>query len=535
MAGGKISPRQKMIGMMYLVLTALLALNVSKDILKAFVVVNDGLVNTENSFQEEVDQLYAKFDEKKTIDPQRVMENWKKAQLAKKMSEELNVYIEGLKKRIIRETEGFERKEEDTIRLNFVESMDNYDVATNILIGQSEDGSAGEARLLKEKLNAFRRDMINLLPEADRKEIHLSIDTEDPKVVEEEDQRTWEMMNFYHTPLAAAVTILSKIQTDVKTAETDVVDALLKNVDGDVIPFDTVSARVVAQSNYVLLGEEYKADVFLAAFNKTLTPKVLVGNYDTAAGKFVGLYDSLMVDHGIGRYRVEAQSEGLKKYSGVISMKTPKGKTLQFPFESEYIVARPALTVSAENMNVLYAGLVNPVSVSVPGVPNQNLTVSIDNGTLRNLGGGKFEVTNPRPGKAFVSVTAKMGNGETRSMGRMEFRVKPLPKPTAKIASITSSGTMKATELAAQVGIQAFYENFDFKATPKVTSFTITAYANRMEVYSCPQQRGNMISPEIQTALRGLKKGTLVMIENINAVGPDNVPVKLANLTIKIQ
>ncbi|TND04087.1 MAG: gliding motility-associated protein GldM [Bacteroidetes bacterium] len=534
MAGGKISPRQKMIGMMYLVLTALLALNVSKDILKAFIVVNDGLMNTEKTFNKEVDQLYARFDEKKTIDPLRVMENWKKAQQARKMAKELSAYVEGLKRQLIRETEGFDQKEEDTIQLTFVKMQDNYDVSTHILIGDSEDGSKGEARILKEKLINFRKDMLNLLPEADRKQINLTIDTEDPKNGDE-DQKTWEMMNFYHSPLVAVVTILSKIQTDIKTAESDVVDALLKNVDADVIPFDTVAARVVAQSNYVLMGEEYKADIFLAAFNKTLKPQVLVGDYDMAGSKFIGPYDSLMIDHGVGRYNVPAQSEGIKKYSGVINMKTPKGKTLQFPFQSEYIVARPALTVSADKMNVMYAGLDNPISVSVPGVANQNLTVTIDNGSLKNLGNGKFEVVNSRIGKTYVNVSAKLENGETRSMGRMEFRVKPLPKPTAKIGSLVTDGKMKANELGAQLGIQAYYENFDFKATPKITGFDITAFENRNVVYNPPHVTGNSFNADVQNKLRALRRGTKVLFDNLTAVGPDGLPVKLSSIMITIQ
>ena len=141
MAGGKLSPRQKMIGMMYLVLTALLALNVSKEILDAFVTINTGLESTGRSFDADIAALYARFDEKKSIDPVRVSANWEKAQQAKKMSAEMNQYIDILKKRIVRETEGFGNHEEDTARLKYIESKDNYDISTNILCGQSEDVS----------------------------------------------------------------------------------------------------------------------------------------------------------------------------------------------------------------------------------------------------------------------------------------------------------------------------------------------------------------------------------------------------------
>lgn len=534
MAAGKLSPRQKMIGMMYLVLTALLALNVSKDILRSFVVVNDGLENSEKTFHKDVTNLYAKFDEKKTIDPQRVIENWKKAQLARKMAQELGQYISGLKKNIIRETEGFKNKEEDTIRLAFVDSKDNYDASTYIMIGESEDGSTGEARKLKDRLNKYRQDMLALLPPEDQKQINFTIDTEDPKNPEEEEERTWEMNNFYHAPLAASVTLLSKIEADVKSAEVAVVDALLKNVDADVIPFDTVSARIVAQSNYVLLGEDYQADIFLAAFNKTLKPQVFVGDYNTQAGKFNGGFDSVNVAGGIGKYSVKASSEGMKKYSGVIKMKTPKGKVMEFPFESEYIVARPALTVSATQTNVMYAGLVNPISVSVPGIPNEKLNISINNGTLVKKGNGLYDVIGPKIGTADVSVTAKMDDGTTRSMGTMKFRVKRLPVPVASFAGIsTSSGKKSASELGGALGLVLTYPpDFEFNTRPTLKSYEMTTIVNGVVVtkkYFSPS-----IDETMRTALRGMRRGSILIVENIKAVGADGVEVSPNSITIKV-
>jgi len=522
MAGGKLSPRQKMIGMMYLVLTALLALQVSKDILKAFVVVNDGLENTEKTFDKDAGQLYAKFDEKKTIDPLRVMENWKKAQEARKLSESLGAYIGELKKRLIRETEGFSNKEEDTIRLAYVSKQEDYDISTHILIGDSEDGSKGEARTLKTKLIDFKAKMLALLPEEDRKQITFTIDTEEP-VNGEEDERTWEMRNFYHTPLAASVTILSKIQADVKSAEVVVIDALLKNVDADVIPFDTVAARVIAQSNYVLLGEEYNADIFLAAFNKTLKPRVTVGQ------------DSLAVDHGIGRYKVPASSEGIKTYEGVINMKTPKGKVLTFPFKSEYIVAKPSLNVSADKMNAMYAGVDNPITVSVPGVPTEMIKVSLSNGELVTTGKGKFTVRNPRIGTTDVNVVATMPNGETRSMGKLTFRVKQLPDPFVTCGG--SSGGRKTTaEMAILPGLIPKYQpDFPFEAQPKLKSYQISFITGNGIVETLPPSSSPGFDQRVKDKLGKLKKGNVVLIEEIKVEGPDKRVVSVPPISFTVK
>ncbi len=530
MASGKQSPRQKMISMMYLVLTAMLALNVSKEILDAFVTVNNGLETTGRSFDKDIAQLYAKFDEKKSIDPLRVQAMWIKAQEAKKLSKDIGGYIEEMKKMLLRETEGYEKKEEDTIRLEYVEGKDRYDVPTNILCGNSEDGKDGQAHVLRQKLDAYKKAMLDLLPPAEQAAMHLSIESKDP--TDGGEFRTWEMKTFYHTPLAADITILSKIQDDVKSAEADIVEALLRQTDSDIIPFDTVAARVIASTNYVLMNDTFRADIFLAAFNKTLKPQILLGKFDTLTGKMVGPYDSVNVNNGMGKYFVKATQEGIFTYEGVINMTTPKGKVMQYPFKSEYIVARPALTVSADKMNVMYAGLENPISVSAPGVPNEKAHVSCDNGSLIPLGNGKYMVTKPTAGKCHIRVVADMENGSQKGMGEIEFIVKPLPKPNASIGIAGSKIT--AAKLSSIAGIACSYgPDFDFQATPRVLSFTYETTVNGM--FTAPIKiNGNKFDAKAQKTFKELKKGSRVIIDNINAIGPDNQPVVLPAITLTI-
>ncbi|MGL5890387.1 MAG: gliding motility protein GldM [Bacteroidia bacterium] len=532
MATGKQTPRQKMIGMMYLVLTALLALNVSKEILDAFVTVNTGLENTAIGIDKDINALYAEFDSRKSVDPARVGTNWKKAQEARKLSKEMNHYIDQLKKRLIRETEGFSNREEDTIRLSFVEAKDNYDIPTNILTGSSEDGSNGEARVLKLKLETYKTTMLNLLEADTRQSVNLNIDTKDP--VGEEELKTWEMKTFYHSPLAASVAILSKIQDDVKSAESDVVDALLRETEADIIPFDTVAARIVAQSNYVLLGENYQADIFLAAFNKTLKPQIYLGDYDAATGKMRGAFDSVNVERGVGKYSVPASSEGIKQYNGMISMRTPKGQLMQFPFQSEYIVARPALTVSADKMNVMYAGLENPISVSVPGIPNEKLRVSSDNGVLTPKGNGQYMVTQPKVGFLHISAVAEI-DGKMRDMGKIQFRVKPLPKPTARLSGLqTQTSTISKSQLIASPGVIPYYDpNFEFKATARVVSFKVEIQSSSPISSDIPCTGGGF-SQQAKDSFKNLRRGDRVTLTNIKALGADGNIVSLDDVTYKI-
>ncbi len=533
MAGANISPRQKMIGMMYLVLTALLALNVSKEILDSFVTVNNGLENTGRSFDKDIMALYTKFDEKKSIDPMRVMNNWKKAQEARKHSKDLNAFIDALKKTLLRETEGFTNKEEDTIRLQYVKGLDNYDTPTNILCGESEDGKNGQANVLRKKLEKFETDMLALLSPEARKGVNLTIDTDDP--TDGGEYRTWEMKTFYHSPLAADITILSKIQDDVKSAEADIVDALLRETDSDIIPFDTVAARVIATTNYVMQGEQYQADIFLAAFNKTLSPQILLGKYDSVTGKMVGAYDSVKVQNGMGKYFADASREGIFTYEGVINMTTPKGAVMQYPFKSEYIVARPALTVSADKMNVMYAGLENPISVSVPGVPVEKTKVTCDNGTLVSLGNGKYMVKDLKAGTCNVSVTATTEDGEQRNMGAMAFRVKNLPTPIVYPSGVTTTRT-SAMSLYNCLGLVCKYgDDFQFAARANVTSYSLDVIANTGYIYSKEGLTGNQIPNAAKDALRGARRGTKVIFYNITAVGADGKAVRPGDLTYIIQ
>ncbi len=530
MSSGKESPRQKMIGMMYLVLTALLALNVSKDILDAFIVVNKGLEKTTSNFTNRNENLYADFDLAKSIDPIRVSPNWKMAQEVKKHSAEITEYIDKLQKQLVAKTDGITLSSADTLQMADIKSKDNYDIPTNILIGDSEDGSAGASRKLKNKLIDYRNRLTNCILPQDKKNIKLDIDTEDPKNTE--NNENWELYNFFHRPLVASITILSKLKNDVKNAESVVVDYLLKQNDTEAIKFDTIAAKVIPQSNYVLLGENYKADVFIAAFSKTKKPEVLIGKYNETSKTFDGTPNAIAVENGLGKYITKTDREGLVNYSGTIKIKSPKGKDVLFPFKSEYIVARPALTVSAEKMNVVYIGLDNPISVSVPGVPNEKLTVTVNNGSLKNNGNGKFMLNVKNGNKTDVNVFATMENGEKRNMGVMTFRVKRVPKPVAKFGKITDEGKMTRNEMEIEKGIFASYEDFEFNVVCKVTSFRMS-YSTQ-GVYIDVPVAGNQITKEVLDAYKKLKRNDKVRFEDIKAVGPDGATVKLSPLTIKV-
>lgn len=531
MAGKNETPRQRMISMMYLVLTAILALNVSREVLDAFIVIDKGLESTNKNFGKHNDDLYAQFDLAKSVDPNRVTPNWQKAQLVKKEATALTDFIEKVKNKLISETEGISEQAADTLQMINIEKKDDKDVATYIMIGGKEDGSTGTSRELKDKLNAYKTALTNYILPADRKKVEISLDTQDPP--KNDNNENWEVYNFSERPLVACITILSKMQTDIKTAESNVVDYLLKQVDKGSLKFDTVAAKVIPQSNYVLLGEEYKADVFLAAFNKTRNPEMKIGNFNPVTNSFEGPTDALTVERGLGKYTAKTTKEGMMSYAGSIKVVSPSGQEMMFPFKSEYIVARPALTVSADNMNVFYAGLDNPVSVSVPGIPNERLSVSINNGNIRPLGNGRFNVKVMNGTESNIAVTANMENGEKRNMGIVKFRVKRVPKPTAKYAGLTDDGNLSKSEMENNVGLIANYENFVFNATCKIVSFTATVgSSNGFEDYD---MNSNMFSEPLKVRVKRMKRNDRLMFSNIKVLGPDGVIVKASGFVVKVR
>lgn len=304
MSGGKETPRQKMIGMMYLVLTALLALNVSKEILDAFVIVNNGLVQTDKNFTNNNNILYKSIKDQLAIQPDRAKEAAAGAEKLKKLSLDMYNHITGIKSELITAEDQILKDAADKIvdSLGSVQNKDKYDNSTRIMCGESPDGSTGKARELKNKLIEFKKALIALLPEAVRKSTNLGLNTEDPpkKGVEIE---TWETEKFYHLPIAAQIVVLSQLQTEIRNAEGTVLNELFKSIGATAIKVDALEAQLVPSANVVTVGDEFTAKIFVAALNKSDVPDVSVN------GRQITETD----ESGFIVYKSRPASEGLQK------------------------------------------------------------------------------------------------------------------------------------------------------------------------------------------------------------------------------
>lgn len=521
---------------MYLVLTALLALNISKDILDAFVIVNQSLAASSETTEKKMGALYSDFELAKTIDPNKVEDYWIRSQEARSRAQEMSEFIDSLKTTLISKTEKVDRAVADTLSIRLIKKKDDYDTPTNILIGEREDGANGLAKTLKAKLADYQVYMRNLLNEQDKQYFNDRIDLQDRKL--DDKTSNWETNNFYHTPLVASLVILSKLQMDVADVEYDVVNRLYRSFNQKDFFFDTIAATVLPQSNYVLLGEEYASDIIVAAYSTTRSPKIRVGKLGEDGKSLLSEEDTVATSNGKGLFRRRATSEGIFQYEGMVDLIDSEGETQSYPFRSEYIVARPSLVVSPTKMNVLYRGIENPVDISVPGVPSENIIATISGGhQLIKKSNGKYVAKmKARTGsEATVSVSARMKDGSVRSMGNMQFRVKRLPKPHPSLGSHNPSDKWAAGAMKIAKGLSARYdESFVFDLNCNTKSFTVLLVDKRHEVKGRSENYGARFSPETKALLQKVKKGDRVYFEGIKAVGDDGVQHDLGVVAAEI-
>jgi len=546
-----------MIGMMYLVLTALLALNVSKSILDSFVIVNEGLEKTTENFGKKNEDAYKGFEAAmKGKEAAKAKPYNDLAMKTKKICKELVEYIDVMKVMAIQETDKLEKAVADTITLHYVNSKDNYDVPAQVLLGDEATnngrGKDGEHTMkdLKDRLLKLKKELTDMfeknpnlfLPDVRKgmkAKIEGDIHTEDPRPVSGMAQETWEMEKVLHVPLAAVVTNLTAMQADIRNAESDVLTTLLNSVNAKDFKFDKLVAKVIAQSSYLITGQEYKADVLLVAFNSTSNPEIVIGSADTTVrdetkNPMRGGEKPLEVVGGLGRYKASAGAEGLQKWSGCIKVKDPTGGVKYYPFASEYTVAKPATSVSADKMNVFYMGVENPISLACPGIALADLSATIvgTGATLTPAAEkGKFIVKVTGGTEATINVAAKMGR-DTKQMGSAKFRVKRLPEPVGSIAN-SKGGPVKKSFLLASPFVLAKFENFDFELRVTVSKFKMAVSVGG-EWKTFESNSKDLTQPMID-AISKAKNNSRISIEEIECRLPDGSKRVLSDISLKIQ
>ncbi|MBL4677341.1 MAG: gliding motility protein GldM [Mucilaginibacter sp.] len=491
MAGGKETPRQRMIGILYLVLLGLIALNVPDSLLDAFRNITLSLDKSRANVTTGIDNTYSAFEATKLKEqPERAKPIYAKAKQASAIANELNTYIESLKTKLIEAGGGINPD------MNDVAQRDNLDISAHIMI----DGK--NADVLRQKIDDTREKLIQILPERDRAGVNFSLNAIDPPK-RGDIKKTWQEGNFGDgIPLGATLTTLAKLQADTKNAENEIVKKILGEVDQAVVTLDKFKAVAVAPSSYILAGQPYKAEIYLTAYDSKSNPNITVGG------------SKIATTDGVGTYTTGTSGEGLRTWTGNISVKQVDGSTKSYPVSGQYMVAKPSAVVSPDKMNVLYIGVPNPLSVSAPGVAKEQIKVSMSGGSISGSG-GHYTANVSTIGTAKVTVTGEKG----MVLGTSEFRVKRIPDPKAAFAG-KSGGNTSAANIRGQDRLFAKLENFEFDAKFNVTRFTMIVIKPRQDAI-INSTNGGELSAAMKSALSGVTPGSTVVFKDIVAVGPD--------------
>jgi gliding motility-associated protein GldM len=537
-SASSLSPRQRLINMMYLVLTAMLAMNVSKEVLDAFAFLNADLVRSERAHADRSRVEYAAFATAAQRFPEKFEGPHRKALEVQGMADSLVRHIEAMKLRAIAEADGVDPAHlrgtdasgRDTLRaLLALEAKDDRDVLTRALIGnepaqpRSGPGSASELRAL---LGAFR-DTLKVLAGPHATAVHASLDglfDHSPRRDASGVLNNWESIHFYDVPLAAGIATLSKLQTDVRAAENDLVKWLYRAAERDDVRFSTITTAVMPQSTLVLQGDSFRADVFLAAYDARNPARVVRSD---------GTQLPVGAD-GKAKLRVRADVPGEQRVEGTLHFEGPSGP-MELPYAVAYQVMAPLLVASPTKMNVLYRGVENPIDLSVPGVPADQVQASITSGRIVRNGQG-WLASGITASTVEVYASVALPDGGTRRVGPVLFRVKDLPPPTPHIAGLDPTDT-KATraKLTASQGIAAKPIGSDFGDPWKVQRFEL-AVVRKGGPSVFLTANGNAFTDEMKQALNVLRPGDQVYVDGIRArLANGQGPVReLAPIAVKV-
>ena len=427
-------PRQKMINMMYLVLTALLALNVSSEILNAFKTVNNSLEKTNTvvnaSTTDILTSLKAKLNDPGTAEKARI---WApKADSASTYAKALDAYIQGLKDQILQKAGADYAKGDSSYK------EDNLDIATRMMVDK------GEGKTLFNSLQKYQADLFAL--DSRIKGLSLPIDLGMPKT-QNKSNKSWEAAYFHMVPTVAALTILSKFQNDVKVSENKVVAFCHEQVGKVEVQQDAYAAIAVADATYVLPGQEVNVTAGVGGFSTKVSPRISING------------QGVNVDaDGTAKLKITGSALGAHSIPVHIEYTDQNNKIIKVDKKIDYTVGQSNAAVQLDKMNVLFIGVENPVTVSGSGSADQlKVGMSGGGGSLSGSKGHYTARVTQETDNCIISVTTP--DGKTTPV---RFRVRSIPDPTPYIGQV-KSGDMPAGAFKSQAGVRAIVENFFYE------------------------------------------------------------------------
>ena len=587
MAGGKQSPRQKMINMMYLVLTALLALNVTKEILLAFTVIDNSLKKStanidlktvkmvENLQKLSGDNVAAASALKLTNNAITITKGF--VESIHTIKTDLLRYSLGAtdpKQTDLNPVDAFNIEEEKKNEFKFfkaypwaetksgempeLKSGDNLDDHVRYF---NEELAGKRGKDLEFAINDTRAKLLDLLSQASKdpnlgknpetvsflksklteisqKTSLLAGDVKEPlsnksgKIKDHEGKElNWAEVYMHSTPLAAVFAIMSKIENDAKLLESEICQTLAESVSAADFKFDAIIPVVSAKTGALVTGQTYEADILLAAYNSKAQMQVFVNG------------NSIPVEAGVGKYKVTPQSPGTNNMSVKIVVPKPGGGSESIDAKAEFTAFAPSAAISADALAVFYVGLENPVSVSVGGIdPSQYLVRIVnekDGPTNAKIVGskGKYSVSVPsrQDAKVKIQVAVKLPDGRVKSMGEKVFKVNRVPDPRFRCGGVEFKGSVSLEALKYQQAATAVLDGFVYEGVKfKVTGYKFMAVGRRTNGPRFAKSSSASLEP-VKGILGMLGSGDLMTFTDITAVGPDGTSRLLDNASAQVK
>ena len=507
-----VSPRQKMINLMYVVLMAMLALNVSNEVLNGFSIVEESLNRTTSGSIKENQLVYDNLDMQMRLNPTKVGEWYKKAQEVKRMSDSLYNFAEELKLAIVREADGKDGQIED------IKNKEDLEAANQVMLAPGR----GRGRELYNAIGSYRKRIIGMTSDMNKQQIITgNLSTAVPRKAEALG-KNWQEYMFEDMPAAAAVTLLSKLQSDVRYAEREILHTLVSNIDVKDIRVNLLDAFVIPSSQTIVRGDRFSARIVMAAVDTTQVPDIYIG------GQKVSLKD--------GVYERICGSTGDFTLAGYMETVNGNGDKIRRDFSQKYTVVDPSATVSADLMNMLYAGYNNPISVSVPGVPLNKVQATMTNGSLQSVGPGKYIARPAKIGQDATITVTSTNTGHPQQMGQFTFRVRKLPDPTPYIAITDEHGNgvrykgggLPKAQLASANGIGAAIDDGILDIAFRVQSFETVFFDNMGNAVPMVSD-GAQFSARQKDTFRKLARNRRFYISRVTVSGPDGTTRTLQN------
>lgn len=532
-----------MINLMYLVLTALLAMNVSSEILNAFKTMNNSLIRSNKSAEDRNNGAMKQFEDYKNDEKVNELKRKRVADamvIAENVNSKTQAIISELNKYrdlIVNASGGYEANGE-------LKQIENLDGGTRVMI---EEGNGPK---LLQSLKSFKEDIAGLVPADEKnivsagngnnpnllKQLPLDFNTE---VSESNPTGDWSFGNFHMSPTIASVALINKYINDVRACQTLALDQIWALATGEKdnrrtmtpLPMTDYAIVVSSDNSYLLPGEKYHARIAMATYNKKLKNLSFNVNGKTMFPNDEGVVDFTEVSSSNGAKNLNVSASFTDTILNLDGTKALKKVDVKLPKPAQYFVGEATASISLDKMNVFYIGVANPITLSASGIPADKLQHSEENCKLNPLPGvHKYEVWVEKAGTAKINLFGTKADGTPVNFGSFNYRVKYLPDPVAYVAN-KRGGAAGVNEIKAQIGVIAKLEGSDFDAKFNVVSFDIARQPRRGDYMEASSTTMYLNDPkanaQVKAIIDDLNIGDKLYFDNIKAVGPDR---KVRNL-----